>query len=461
VKKRFNKYFPSLFILGEVLILSAIFFIALYVAFGSFRLERPYTYAYLVYIAVWPIFSYINRDYKIGRAVSYYSTFKKAFTSVFIFVSIISLLWLFVSGNNQINRHFIMALVLFLFVWLTIYRVFVHLVLDRYRAFGGNIRYAAIIGYDRLGFSLFDLFKRKPHYGIRCEGIFAENENASKKHKYPLLGSVDRLISSRFDKYDFIYISDNLPQNIKNEIILVADQYAKKVKLLPEIKTDALKTFVLRKYESIAVIDINKLPLDSALNRVVKRAFDLTFSLLVVVLVLSWMYPLFAAIIKLESRGPVFFKQWREGKDGDHFLCWKFRTMVLNDDADTQWASKGDPRMTRFGKFLRKTSLDEFPQFLNVLFGQMSVVGPRPHPISLNNQYKDSVQKFAKRHESKPGVTGLAQAMGYRGEITDYYQMSSRVKLDRFYLQNWSFVLDMKIIFLTVFGIAKGQEKAY
>lgn len=461
MKKRFNKYFPSLFILGEVLVLSAIFFIALYVAFGSFRLERPYTYAYLVYIAAWPIFSYINRDYKIGRAVSYYSTFKKAFTSVFIFVSIISLLWLFVSGNNEINRHFIMALVLFLFVWLTIYRVFVHLMLDRYRAFGGNIRYAAIIGYDRLGFNLYDLFKRKPHYGIRCEGIFAENEVASKKHKYPLLGSVEKLIRSRFDRYDFIYISDNLPQNIKNEIILVADQYAKKVKLLPEIKTDALKTFVLRRYESIAVIDINKLPLDSALNRFVKRAFDLTFSFLVVVLVLSWMYPLFALIIKLESNGPVFFKQWREGKDGDHFLCWKFRTMVLNAEADTQWATKDDPRMTRFGTFLRKTSLDEFPQFLNVLFGQMSVVGPRPHPISLNDQYKDSVQKFAKRHESKPGVTGLAQAMGYRGEITDYYQMNSRVKLDRFYLQNWSFVLDMKIIFLTVFGIAKGQEKAY
>lgn len=354
-----------------------------------------------------------------------------------------------------------MALVLFLFVWLTIYRVFVHLVLDRYRAFGGNIRNAAIIGYDKLGFGLYDLFKRKPHYGIRCEGLYSEGEVINKRHKYPLLGSVEKAIETRFEKYDFIYISDKVPQLLKSQIITIADQYAKKVKLLPEIKVDLLKTFVLRKYEAISVIDINKLPLDSALNKSLKRAFDLTFSLVVVVLLLSWMYPLFAIIIKLESEGPVFFKQWREGKDGEHFLCWKFRTMVLNAEADIQWASKDDPRTTRFGNFLRKTSLDEFPQFLNVLFGQMSVVGPRPHPISLNEQYKESVQKFAKRHESKPGVTGLAQALGYRGEITDYHQMSSRVKLDRFYLQNWSFLLDLKIIFLTIFGIAKGQEKAY
>ena len=461
MKKRFNKYFPPLFIFGEVLVLSVIFFISLYVAFGSFQLQKPYTFAFVVYIASWPLFSSINRDYKIGRAVSYYSTFKKAFTSVFIFVSLISLLWLFVAGEQAINRHFIMSLVLFLFVWLTIYRVFVHLVLDRYRTFGGNIRYAAIVGYDKLGFSLYDLFKKKPHYGIRCDGIYADDSSGSKKYKYPLVGSIEGLLSSRLEKYDFIYISDYLPKRVKDEIISLSDQYAKKVKLLPEIKTEALKTLVLRRYETISVIDINSLPLDNSLNRFVKRAFDLTFSFVMVFMVLSWMYPLFALIIKLESKGPILFKQWREGKDGDHFLCLKFRTMILNEESDTLWASKDDPRTTRFGAFLRKTSLDEFPQFLNVLFGQMSVVGPRPHPISLNDQYKDSVQKFAKRHESKPGVTGLAQAMGYRGEITDYYQMSSRVKLDRFYLQNWSFILDIKIIFLTIFGIAKGQEKAY
>ena len=404
--------------------------------------------------------SYISRDYKIGRAVSYYNTFKKAFTSVFVFVSLITLVWLFMAGE-VIERHFITSLILLLFVWLTIYRVFVHLILDRYRAFGGNITSAIIIGYDPLGFKLFDLLQRKPHYGIRCKGIFSITQPTVKDSHYPVSGIISDFFELDFTEIDSVYISDRLGQGEKNKIIQFADNHAKRVKLLPEIKTDLLKTFVLRRYESVAVIDINRLPLDGVLNRFAKRSFDLLFSSVVIVFLLSWMWPLFGLIIKLESKGPVFFKQYREGKDGSKFLCLKFRTMIKNDQADTMWAAKDDPRTTKFGSFLRKTSLDEFPQFINVFVGQMSVVGPRPHPISLNEAYKTRVEKFAKRHESRPGLTGLAQAMGYRGEINQFYQMNSRVKLDRFYLQNWSFWLDLKVIVLTVFVIVKGQDNAY
>lgn len=437
-----------------------LFFASLYIAHGSFTLSGQYATTFIVYISIWPLLSYFGRDFKIGRAVSYYSTFKKAFTSVFIFVSLISMMWLFIS-EAPVNRHFTMSLVLLLFIWLTIYRVFVHLVLDRYRTFGGNIRNAVIIGYDKLGFNLYDLINRKPHYGIRCDGIYAVNEHEKRNSKYPLKGFIDDFIKIDLSSIDFVYISDRLEKSVKDTVISLGDQHAKKVKLLPEIKTEALKTFVLRRYENISIIDINNLPLDNVLNRFLKRSFDVLFALVMVVFVLSWMYPLFGLLIKLESKGPVFFKQNREGKDGSWFLCLKFRTMRLNDLSDTVWAAKDDPRTTKFGAFLRRTSLDEFPQFLNVLFGQMSIVGPRPHPISLNETYRSSVEKFAKRHESRPGVTGLAQAMGYRGEIDDFYQMNSRVKLDRFYLQNWSFLLDIKIIFRTVFGIAKGQERAY
>ena len=462
MKHRFNKYFPPLFIFGEVCVLTLIFVGAYFVQFSSVEINKPYGYAFLIYISLWPIYSYFNKDYKIGRAVSYYSTFKKAFTSVFVFISIITLLWIFIAGDD-INRQFIMSLVLFLFVWLTIYRVFIHLILDRYRAFGGNIRYAAIVGYDKLSFGLYDLIRKKPHYGIRAEGIIAgsEEERENENWDYPIVSSVEALIKSKFEGFDFVYISDNLSTKVKDRIIQAADHYAKKVKLLPEFQTDSLKTLVLRRYDTISVIDINNLPLDHVFNRFVKRLFDVAFSLSIIVFVLSWMYPIFALIIKLQSRGPVLFKQLREGKDGEHFLCLKFRTMTPNTDADIKWAVPNDPRLTKFGSFMRKTSLDEFPQFINVLLGQMSVVGPRPHPLLLNETYKSKVQKFAKRHEYKPGVTGLAQSMGYRGEITDYFQMNSRVKLDRFYLQNWSFFLDLKIIVQTALGVIKGQEKAY
>lgn len=437
-----------------------LFFGSLYIAYGSFTLRDQYSTTFIIYMVIWPMLSYFGRDFKIGRAVSYYNTFKKAFTSVFIFVSLISLIWLFIS-EAPINRHFTMSLVLLLFVWLTIYRVFVHLALDRYRTFGGNIRNAVIIGYDKLGFNLYDLINRKPHYGIRCNGIYAINEEPKINDRYPFRGLIEDFKELDFSSVDFIYLSDRLEKKTKDMIINLGDQYAKKVKLLPEIKTDALKTFVLRRYENVSIIDINNLPLDHVLNRFIKRSFDVLFSFVMVVLVLSWMYPLFGLLIKLESKGPVLFKQKREGKDGNWFVCLKFRTMRLNDMADRVWAAKDDPRTTRFGAFLRRTSLDEFPQFLNVLFGQMSIVGPRPHPLSLNEAYRSKVEKFAKRHESRPGVTGLAQAMGYRGEINEFHQMSSRVKLDRFYLQNWSFFLDLKIIFLTMYGVAKGQDKAY
>lgn len=195
---------------------------------------------------------------------------------------------------------------------------------------------------------------------------------------------------------------------------------------------------------------IKKKPLKKSLNAVLKRTFDIAFSGLILVFFLSWMFPLFALIIKLQSSGPVIYKQLREGKDGVHFLCFKFRTMHLNGESDSSWTKLNDPRVTKFGVFLRRTSLDEFPQFLNVFLGQMSVVGPRPHPIKLNDTYRDSIQKFSLRHETRPGVTGLSQMKGYRGSITHYHQMNSRVKLDRFYIRSWTFLLDLKIILLTI-----------
>jgi putative colanic acid biosynthesis UDP-glucose lipid carrier transferase len=195
---------------------------------------------------------------------------------------------------------------------------------------------------------------------------------------------------------------------------------------------------------------IKTYPLKNIFNEILKRAFDIAFSLFVLVFFLSWMYPLFALIIKLQSRGPAVYKQLREGKDGVHFLCFKFRTMYLNKESDYSWTKVNDPRVTRFGVFLRRTSLDEFPQFLNVFLGQMSIVGPRPHPIKLNDLFRGRVEKFHLRHKTKPGITGLAQMKGYRGSITKYHQINSRVKLDRFYIQNWTFLLDLKIILLTI-----------
>jgi putative colanic acid biosynthesis UDP-glucose lipid carrier transferase len=192
-----------------------------------------------------------------------------------------------------------------------------------------------------------------------------------------------------------------------------------------------------------------------------KRAFDLIFSALVVVFLLSWLLPLLALLIKVESRGPVFFKQLRTGKHGQPFYCYKFRSMQVNADAHAKQASKGDHRITRVGAFLRQTSLDELPQFVNVLKGEMSVVGPRPHMLSHTAYYAQAIDHFMDRHQVMPGITGLAQVSGYRGETKEVAAMAQRVDADIKYLSNWSFLLDLKIVLLTISQAFKHNENAF
>ena len=192
-----------------------------------------------------------------------------------------------------------------------------------------------------------------------------------------------------------------------------------------------------------------------------KRAFDILFSFLVVVLLLSWLTPLIALLIKLESKGPTFFKQLRTGKDGKLFYCLKFRSMAVNAAADVEQALKNDSRVTKLGSFLRKTSIDELPQFINVLKGEMSIVGPRPHMVLHTEKYSRTIHNFMDRHLVMPGITGLAQVSGCRGEIKHLDAMAKRVDADLEYIDKWSFWLDLRIMLLTIQKIVQPDEKAY
>ncbi|WP_460512472.1 sugar transferase [Cyclobacterium sediminis] len=196
-------------------------------------------------------------------------------------------------------------------------------------------------------------------------------------------------------------------------------------------------------------------------QQLLKRTFDVTLSLLLTVVIFSWLFPLIGLLIKLNSSGPVFFQQLRHGKDNVPFYCYKFRTMYINDQADTKQATKDDPRITWIGKFLRKTSLDELPQFFNVIRGEMSIVGPRPHAMPMNYKFSAEIDNFMFRHTVKPGITGLAQAKGFRGETKDFYDIYSRCKLDIFYVNNWSPILDVKIIIWTIFSLLLSKDEVY
>ena len=459
--KRFYKFFPLLFIIGELLVISIPFLLAYYLMNQTLLLERVYIWAFGFYLSIWLSVSLVAEDFKIGRSTNYFITLKRAFFTLFISLSLISFFWVLFEAY-ELNRQFLVLIFIQLFVAVGFYRVLVHMALNSYRKFGGNVRRAIIIGFDQQGVRLYNLLKRKPEYGIRCEGFYDDHlRGSSQKDGIPILGGVEDFITQGVGSVEFIYVSESINRYALNQIVNVADAHLRKVKLIPQFNTELFKTYSLTRFDDISIVDINDLPLDGVVNRAVKRTFDIVFSLFVVVFILSWLYPLLAILIKLESSGPVLFRQLRHGKGNSPFVCYKFRTMVVNEHADTQWASKNDPRITRMGALLRRTSLDELPQFLNVLIGNMSIVGPRPHPIPLNESYQNRVHKFTQRHASKPGITGLAQAMGYRGEIRKFHQMSSRVKLDRFYLQNWSFILDIKIIVLTVYSLVFNRENAY
>lgn len=222
-----------------------------------------------------------------------------------------------------------------------------------------------------------------------------------------------------------------------------------------------VKTSELEFHGEVPVSKLRREPLDNAWGRRMKRAFDIVFSLGVIVLIFSWLFPLLSLMIKLSSRGPVFFKQTRLGKDNEEFVCWKFRSMRMNVDADVKQATKNDPRVTSVGRFLRKSNLDEMPQFINVLFGHMSVVGPRPHPLRLNDQYRDIIDKYMVRHFVRPGITGWAQVSGFRGETRTPELMERRVELDVWYLENWSFWLDLRIVVKTVTNMFGHDANAY
>jgi len=191
-------------------------------------------------------------------------------------------------------------------------------------------------------------------------------------------------------------------------------------------------------------------PFDYRINRVSKRITDIIFATLVIVFILSWLIPILAVLIKLDSKGPVFFLQKRNKRNGKIFLCLKFRSMIINEEADLVAAAENDPRITRIGKFLRRNYLDEFPQFFNVLWGDMSVVGPRPHMISENLRYDELIQHYDYRNKVKPGITGLAQVMGHVGLTSNIQEMQDRVNMDIFYIRHWSLKLDFSILYHTI-----------
>jgi putative colanic acid biosynthesis UDP-glucose lipid carrier transferase len=335
-------------------------------------------------------------------------------------------------------------------------KLFIYYFLKRYRIlFGRNFRTVVLLGNNKNINPLKAFFTENPDYGYKLIKGFTLEDNKKQR--------IDECLSFVLEgKIDEIYCSiADLSDTQISDIIDFADNNLKTLKLIPSEKQILSRSNKFEYYDYIPVISLRNILQDETLNKIIKRVFDIVFSSLIIVGILSWLTPILAIIIKWDSKGPLFFVQKRNGLNYKEFNCYKFRSMEFNDQYGLDLALKNHFQITKVGKFIRKTSIDELPQFFNVLLGEMSVVGPRPHPISHNDRYSLMADKFMVRHFVKPGITGLAQTKGFRGEVEADEDIINRVKYDIFYMENWSILLDIKIIFNTIFNTLRGDEKAY
>jgi len=330
--------------------------------------------------------------------------------------------------------------------------------LKKYRLKGGNRRKTVILGNNQATKALETFFLKKPIYGYNYLGYFANTEGKEK-----LGGFKDFFIYIKEKDIDDIYCSISEFTEVEVEkLIRYSNTHFKTLKFIPDSNQILSSGFEVDYYDYFPVLTMNELALNKSSYRFVKRALDIVFSVFVIMGLLSWMVPLLSVLMKLESKGPLFYVEERNGLDYKKFKCYKFRTLKVGVSDDNH-VSVNDVRVTKLGRFLRKTSIDELPQFINVLRGDMSVVGPRPHMLAYNKAYAnqvDNVQLMA-RHRIVPGITGLAQVRGFRGAIEKDTDIIGRVKLDLFYIKNWSVLLDVKIVFMTLVKLVTGDEKAY
>lgn len=456
MKRRFDTYFPWLFTVSDFLASLLSLAVANYFLQRLQVLGTTSFSAFLPLGLLWILIAILRKDYKFGRTDELDQTLKSLLVTLLWFLGATAILWTPLQAGNYrwIQIGSLGATLVFL---MGIFRVGVHLVLRKYRVLGNNYQNAIIVGKGTTSPKLVDVFRIRKDFGINFLGYFDDFSDC--EHTRGDIGALFEL-APKMD-LDLIYIHEKLDDSLVKRVINFADDHYIKVKMIPGKSLQLEKSLSFSRYGDFFVINVNEIPLDHALNSLAKRAFDLLFASFVAVFILSWLIPLVGLLIKLESRGPVFFIQQRNGLNNKVFNCLKFRSMTPNDYADSHQAIKNDPRVTRIGSFLRNSSLDEMPQFLNVLMGNMSIVGPRPHTVPMNETFKTQIERYNSRHKIKPGITGLAQVRGYRGEIENSFQIRSRVKLDYFYIHNWTFFMDVEIMVKTVYELIFNRENAY
>ncbi len=449
-----------LFVVDLLIINSTFWLVFFYVDQFKHLSDTAYRNYLLIFNIIW-LFSanffqmYSHANMKSSEII-YRSTWRSLLTQAILFI-----VYLLFTMDSLFSRQFLILLYLALFLNFLVSRFFGTFMELKLKHRLSTKKPVAVLGKNKTGSLLAGYFENNnDEYDF--EGFL--NESPDLFANGMLVPEITEAIESAARKgIKEIYAPLALEHIMEARYLLrEAENQCVRLKFIPVLRENSAHAYLKVDYMGeFPIISLRKEPLEDPTKRFQKRVFDVVFSLMVIVFLLSWLYPFIALLIKLKSPGPVLFKQQRSGRDNENFICYKFRTMRVNADSDRVQATENDQRVTTLGKFLRKTSMDELPQFFNVLKGDMSVVGPRPHMLKHTEEYSAIINGFMVRHFLKPGITGWAQINGYRGKTSTPAQMQKRVAHDIWYLENWSIMLDVKIIFLTIINVLKGEENAY
>ncbi len=445
----------------DFVVINAVFFVVQFFFESQSLITNEIEYAYFGFFmsAAWICTILLTSLYQ-EKYVSSFEAFTKMTIRAYLYFLLLVIMYLFFFRMMELSRIFLTVVLVNIPIALLVNR-FIYLGIVQYLKKQDFLIKVVVIGYNSLSKKLVSYLEEDT---IKKEiiGFCEEPENVQELSPYPILSNIERTIET-CKIYGITEIYSTIAPEHNEAIyrlIQTADENCIRFKIVPDLEIFMKKKMHIDYLKEIPVIMMRKEPLEELGNRVKKRLFDIVVSSLVIVFILSWLIPIISLLIWLESKGPIFFIQERTGKDNRVFMCLKFRSMRVNDKANTLQATLNDSRITRMGKFMRRTNIDELPQFLNVLRGQMSVVGPRPHMLKHTDEYSKLIGQYMVRQFLKPGITGWAQVNGFRGETRNIAQMQHRVEHDLWYMEQWSLILDLKIMFMTVFNAIKGEENA-
>ncbi len=454
-------------ILADIIVIIVAYYLTVefLITFTKYAFDTNAFFLLFFLLSVWMYSTKVTSLYDEFRGRYFSEEIIAIVKNVFI-LAISTIVMLFVLKDQTLSRQFVVIFVGVTLVMLTVEKLIIRLNLGIIRKNGRNLRHLLIIGAGNVGKNFYESIKDNPHFGFNIIGFVDDEKKTFLNGKY--LGKIEDLdtVLDRRKVDDVIVALPNYASDTIESVVRTCERYTIRVRIIPDYFKFVSTKYNISLFGNFPVVTVREDRINDIHWRLLKRGFDTGISFLLFIFVFSWLWPVIMILIKISSPGKIFYKQERWGRDNRMFTTYKFRSMVpdtieIDENGNFRQVTKNDPRVTKIGKFLRRTNLDELPQFWNVLKGEMSLVGPRPHPTPLNIQSRDKIRLYMLRHLVKPGITGWAQVNGFRGETNTPELMQKRIDHDIWYIENWSVWLDIQILFLTLWNMVQGDPKAY